>query len=247
VGESTGNAATHTSGDNVSDVLASLEYLKTRPEVAKGKIGLVGHSEGGMIAPMVASQSKDVALIVLLAGVGLPGDQMHRRQVEDMMRLGKAKEEDIQKALALNEKLYAVIKAEKNAPSIHKQLLEVIKQNAPGSETDMVQTTTALAQPWFRYFINFNPIPFLQKVKCPVLALNGSKDVQVASKENLSAIEKAIKQGGNSKVTVKELQGLNHLFQTAETGSLAEYAKIEETFSPIALKVVGDWIEDIVK
>ena len=246
IGESTGDASAHTSADNAKDVLASLDYLKTRPEVAKNKIGLIGHSEGGMIAPMVAAQSKDVGFIVLLAGVGFPGDQLHRRQVEDMMRLAKASEEDIQKALAVNEKLYAVIKAEKETPSINDKLLAVIRQHAPGQESAMIQTVTVLAQPWFRYFINFDPVPYLKKVKCPVLALNGSKDIQVASKENLAAIEKAIRQGGNSNVTTKELEGLNHLFQTAETGRIAEYAKIDETFSPVALKTIGDWIDSVV-
>lgn len=247
VDKSTGNAATATSFDNSLDVLASINYLKKRTEIDKSKIGLIGHSEGGMIAPMIASQSKDVAFIVLLAGVGLPGDILHRKQVEDVLRLSKTNEPDIQKALALNDQLYAVIKAEKSTVAIDGKLAEVLKSNVPVSGIDMSQVVKNLAQPWFRYFINFKPAPYLQKVKCPVLALNGNKDVQVASAENLAAIEKHLKAGGNKKVTIKELQGLNHLFQTAETGSMNEYAKIEETISPVALKIIGDWISGVVK
>lgn len=242
-GESTGNAAVITTQDNVSDVLASFEYLRKRPEIIKEKIGLVGHSEGGMIAPIVASQSNDVNFIVLLAGIGLPGDQLHRRQVGDMMRLAGTNQAEIQKVLSLNDQLYAVIKAEKDAASIEDRLSQVLEKGGNVTGTDMQQVIKALAQPWFRYFINFDPVPYLQKVKCPVLAVNGSKDIQVAAKENLAAIEEAIKAGGNTSVTVMELEGLNHLFQTADTGSMMEYAKIQETISPTALKVIGDWIQ----
>jgi len=247
VGKSTGNAATATSADNASDVLASINYLKTRSDVNLKKIGLIGHSEGGMIAPMVASQTKDVALIVLLAGVGLPGDQLHRRQVEDIMRMSKANEDDMKNTLSLYDKLYAVIKTEKDSVSIEKSLQKVIQQNAPVAGMDISSVVTPLSQPWFRYFINFNPVIYLQKVKCPVLALNGSKDVQVASKENLASIEKTLKENGNTKVRVQEVPGLNHLFQTAETGGLNEYVQISETFSPVALKLIGDWITETVQ
>ncbi|MBC8053316.1 MAG: alpha/beta fold hydrolase [Sphingobacteriaceae bacterium] len=247
VGKSTGDAGTATSADNAGDVTASLNYLKSRADIDKKKIGLIGHSEGGMIAPVVASQSKDLAFVVLLAGVGLPGDQLHRRQMEDIMRMGQVSEGDIQKMLSLNEKLYAVIKAEKGTVIIEDKLTEVVKATAPADAAGMAQFVKALSQPWLRYFIGFNPAPYLEKVNCPVLALNGSKDIQVAAKENLAAIEKALKQGGNKKVTVKEIPGLNHLFQTSKTGSVLEYSSIDETFSPVALKIIGDWIAEIVK
>jgi uncharacterized protein len=99
-----------------------------------------------------------------------------------------------------------------------------------------------LESPWFRFFLTFDPRPTLAKVRCPVLALNGEKDLQVPPKENLAEIAKAIKKGGNTRVTTKELPGLNHLFQTCTTGSVAEYDQIEETISPTALKVIGDWV-----
>lgn len=247
IGKSTGNAATATSADNASDVMASIAYLKTRSDINQKKIGLIGHSEGGMIAPMVAAQSADIAFIVLLAGVGLPGDQLHRRQVEDIMRMSNANESDMQQALSLYDKLYSVMKAEKDSVSIEKSLRAVIEKNAPVAGMEVSSVVRPLSQPWFRYFINFNPVPYLQKVKCPVLALNGGKDVQVASKENLAAIEKVLKESGNNKVKVQEVAGLNHLFQTAATGGLNEYAQISETFSPVALTLIGDWITETVK
>ena len=246
VGKSTGNAATATSEDNASDVTASFNFLKAHPAIDAKKVGLIGHSEGGMIAPVVASQVPGVAYIVLMAGVGFPGDQLHRRQAEDILRMAKLSEADIQKALAVNDKLYEVIKREKSSVPIEDKLTAIMLQSTSDSAA-IAPTVKALSSPWFRYFINFNPVPYLRKVKCPVLAINGSKDIQVSSKENLAAIEKAIKEGGNPNVTIKELEGLNHLFQTAGTGELNEYAKIEETFSPKAMKVIGDWIEARVK
>ncbi|HCL90263.1 MAG TPA: alpha/beta hydrolase, partial [Candidatus Atribacteria bacterium] len=100
----------------------------------------------------------------------------------------------------------------------------------------------SLLSPWLKFFLTYDPKPTLNKVKCPVLAINGEKDLQVPPKENLSAIEEALKVGGNQNYTIKELPGLNHLFQTAQTGLPAEYAKIEETISPVALKIISDWI-----
>lgn len=158
VGKSTGEFAKATSADFATDVLAGVEYLKTRKEIDSKKIGLIGHSEGGLIAPMVAAQSADAAFIVLMAGPGISGEEI------------------------------------------------------------------------------------LKKVQCPVLAINGEKDLQVPPQENLAAIAQGLKAGGNKKFVIKELAALNHLFQTASTGAPAEYAKIEETISPAALLAMGDWI-----
>jgi pimeloyl-ACP methyl ester carboxylesterase len=245
VGQTSGDASTATSADNTSDVVAGIDYLKSRADINLKKIGLIGHSEGGMIAPMVASQSRDISFIVLLAGVGLPGDKLHRRQSEDIMHQAKVSEEEINKALILNDRIYMLLKAEKDNPSIDDKLTALLSEMAQGR--DVSGFVKAYSSPWFRYFINFNPEPYLQKVKCPVLALNGSKDIQVAAKENLAAIETAVKSNGNKKVTTKEIPDLNHLFQTATTGSMDEYGKIEETFSPVALKIISDWITGIVK
>lgn len=248
VGKSTGNANTATSADNASDVIAAINYLKSRKDIDSKKIGLIGHSEGGMIAPMVASQVKDLAFAVLMAGPGLPGDKVHRRQVEDIMRLNGSNESDISKQSALLDKIYAVIKANKDAPftSMVDKLKIIIKEDGAVKEDASLAMAETMSTPWFRYFIAFDPAAYLQKVKCPVLAISGSKDIQVAGKENLKAIESSLRAGGNTNVTTKEIPGLNHLFQTATTGGPIEYAKIEETFSPGALKIMGDWLDSVV-
>jgi fermentation-respiration switch protein FrsA (DUF1100 family) len=120
--------------------------------------------------------------------------------------------------------------------------LELSEKERQTAEAKAKAQIKSILSPWFRYFLTYDPIPTLTKVKCPVLAINGQKDLQVPPKENLAAIEEALKAGGNTSYTIKELSGLNHLFQTAETGSLSEYAKIEETISPTALKIMSDWI-----
>jgi fermentation-respiration switch protein FrsA (DUF1100 family) len=117
-----------------------------------------------------------------------------------------------------------------------------------GEEEAMLQAQVRqMNTPWFRFFLTYDPVPTLRKVTCPVLAVNGEKDLQVPADENLAAIEKALREGGNDDVTIVRLDGLNHLFQTAETGAPSEYATIEETFSPAALKVIGDWILEQVE
>lgn len=242
-----GDALTATTADNASDAFAGVKYLQSRADIQKNKIGLIGHSEGGVIAPMVASQTNDVAFIVLLAGVGVLPQHLLLRQREDMMRQAKSKEEDIQKALALLTKVYDLLSAENYSPAVEEKLSKLFQENAPVKGADVSPMVKYFTLPWMRYFIKLNPQLYLQKVTCPVLALNGTNDIQVAAKENLAAIETAINGGGNSNVTVQELPGLNHLFQTAKTGAVADYALIEETFSPVALKVIGDWIEGVVK
>ena len=99
-----------------------------------------------------------------------------------------------------------------------------------------------LINPWMLNFIRYDPVQALEKVKCPVLAINGEKDLQVPSKENLPAIEKALKKAGNKNVIIKEFKGLNHLFQECKTGLPAEYSEIEQTFSPVAMEEISKWI-----
>jgi fermentation-respiration switch protein FrsA (DUF1100 family) len=116
------------------------------------------------------------------------------------------------------------------------------------TESDFVNAqVNQMTSPWMKYFIQYNPVPTLEKVSCPVLAINGSKDLQVPAKENLEAIESALSRGGNENVTTKELQGLNHLFQESETGLPSEYATIEQTFSPIAMEEILNWIKEQVR
>jgi len=251
--ESKGDFKTATSLDFVSDVESAIKYLKTRKEINKKKIGLIGHSEGGIIAPMVAAKSKDISFIVLLAGTGIPGDQLLLLQKELIEKASGVSDEKLQKGLAFNKGAFDIVTKSTNSETLKTDLTAYIKQilkdtpeserPAGMSEDDFVKLQVdQLTSPWMQYFIKYNPAIILEKVKCPVLALNGEKDLQVPSKVNLEAIKKGLEKGGNKKVTIKELPNLNHLFQECKTGSPEEYAKIEQTFSPTALTEITNWI-----
>ena len=258
VGESTGNFAAATTKDFASDALAGVEYLKSRKEINPKEIGLIGHSEGGMIAPMVADETGDVAFIVLMAGPGITGEQILLTQTEAMEKLSGVKEEEIKKGLEIDKKMYDIIKGDKDSVQTVEELRKVFdesynglsseqKKQAGDPEAAFANVRKQLMSPWFRYFAGSNPYPVLEKVKCPVLAIDGSKDVQVLPEQNLSAIKNALQKGGNKSFEVKELPGLNHLFQTANTGLPVEYGSIEETISPAALQAIGEWILKVTK
>ena len=253
VGGSTGDFSQATSEDFASDVLAGIEYLKTRKEINTEQIGLIGHSEGGIIAPMVAAKSSDIAFIILMAGTGLTGEEILYLQGALISRAMGVSEEDIIKNRQFNEKIFSVLKEEDDSENAEEKLRQMLmedwekmsdekKEQIGDPEVFLEAQLQSLLSPWYRFFLTYDPKPTLTKVKCPVLAINGEKDLQVPPKENLSAIEEALVAGGNKNFIVKELPGLNHLFQTAQTGVPSEYAKIEETISPVALKIVGDWI-----
>ena len=224
----------------------------------KLKIGLIGHSEGGIIAPMVASQSKDINFIVLLAGTGLPGDQILLLQQELIGRASGVTEEELLKSKKVNKGVFEIVAKSTDNNKLKVDLTNYIKQamiDIPGfekpkemSEDDFVKIqVNQVSNVWMQNFIKYNPATALEKVKCPVLALNGSKDLQVPAKVNLEAISKALAKGRNKKVTIKELPNLNHLFQECKTGAPSEYADIEQTFSPVALTEVLKWIQTQTK
>lgn len=247
-----------TTADFATDVEAAVNYLQKRKEINKKKIGLIGHSEGGMIAPMIAQRSGDISFIVLLAGTGIPGGRLLQLQQELIGKVSGVNEADLQKTLTLSKGAYDIVSKSTSSENLTTDLTNYIRpaikdnsafQKPPGiSEDDFVKLQVdQLTSPWMQYFIKYDPAPALEKVKCPVLALNGAKDLQVPATVNLEAIKKALEKGGNKKVTIKELPNLNHLFQECETGSPAEYAKIEQTFSPIALEEIMKWILNQVK
>ena len=256
--ESTGNFKTATSLDFARDVEFAIKYLQTRKEINKNQIGLIGHSEGGIIAPMVAAESKDIKFIVLLAGTGIRGDQLLLLQQELIGKASGISDADLQKAKVINKGAFDIVLKSSNTDSLRIELTSYIKQAikdnpesekpAGISEDDYVKLqVNQLTSPWMKYFIKYNPAPILEKVKCPVLAINGEKDLQVPAKINLDTIKKALEKGGNENVTTKELSNLNHLFQECKTGSPSEYATIEQTFSPIALEETSNWILKQIK
>ncbi|HKI77861.1 MAG TPA: alpha/beta hydrolase [Ignavibacteriaceae bacterium] len=257
VGKSIGDFASATSKDFAGDALAGVEYLKTRKEVNKKEIGLIGHSEGGVIAPMVAVKSKNIAFIVLMAGTGLPGDQIFLKQGELIARAEGLPENYIRNETKFESKLYDIIKNQPDSIKAHNEILNEFRKyynslsqeerKKIGDTSVVLKKLSLVEKPWLKYFFKYDPAPVLEKVKCPVLAINGSKDLQVSPKENLAAIKKALTKGGNKDFKVVELKGLNHLFQTAKTGLPNEYRTIEQTIAPIALKTIGDWILSITK
>lgn len=252
VGGSQGKYSEATSADLATDAEAAFDYLKTNPKINNKEIGLIGHSEGGLIAPIIASSNHDIGFIVSLAGPGVTGQQIIIRQQQDIGKLSGEKESSIRESTEINKKLYAVLrkendnnKAEVKILAIYREILAKKKTPREDIDKDVNQLKLrfgANSYTWFRYFITTDPAVFWKKVECPVLALNGEKDLQVAAHENLPAIEKALKSGGNKAFRTVNLPGLNHLFQHCSTGLPSEYGKIEETFSPEALKIISDWI-----
>ena len=256
--QSTGDFSRATSADFALDVLSAVEFLKTLKEINHSKIGLIGHSEGGMIAPMVAVQSNEIAFIVLMAGPGIPGDSILYLQGALIQKAEGTSEKEIQKSVKLQRKVFSLVKNIDDDEKLKADLREKFnaeystmtkeeKSKLGDPEVYINMQIKTLTSPWFRYFLKYNPVPTLEKIKCPVLAINGEKDLQVPPKENLSAIENALKKAGNKNFEVKMLPGLNHLFQTSSTGAISEYNQIEETISQLALETMLNWIKSITK
>ena len=256
-GKSTGEFRDATHDDFVADVLVAVDWLKAHPNVDGKRIGLVGHSEGGIVAPLAAiKQPDDIAFIVLMAGVGVPTGQLLERQGRDISRAMGMTEELIAQIAKQQKELYRLIGSDLYDTNkdelkrivrdkVQKQFAELTEeQRQTLGLTDAVieAQVETIVTPWFLEFVRYDPQPVLTKVRCPVLAINGEKDLQVAADENLPGIRKALEAGGNRDVQVVELPGLNHLFQTCTTGSPTEYGRIEETFAPTALKTISDWI-----
>jgi len=238
--KSTGDFKTATTADFATDTEAGIAYLKTRAEVDPHKIGLIGHSEGGVIAPMIAARNKDVAFIVMMAGTGVPGDEIIAAQSEAIAVAGGKDPAEAAKDAAKERELLKLVETEKDETALEKELKEKMAGDVP--EAQIGPEIKQLTSPWFRYFLIYDPAIALRKVTCPVLAINGSLDKQVLPSQNLPPIRKALAESGNPHVEIDELPGLNHLFQTAKTGSPMEYAQIEETISPVALDKMSTWI-----
>lgn len=251
-GNSTGNFSTATTLDFAKDASAAVDFLKSEEDIEISKIGILGHSEGGMIAPLVASQRNDVAFIVMMAGPGLSGEKILLMQSELISKAYGTKEKEIAGNLKVNKKIYSILKKNPDNEKAEKEIKNVMtdyyKKNTDpknpdqGSAAQMTNQVKTMTSPWFRTFLALDPATYLPKVKCPVLAVIGEKDLQVPPKENLEAIEKFLIFGGNSNYVVEQIPGVNHLFQTAETGLPDEYSKIEETISPGVLDMLVNWL-----
>ncbi len=241
--KSTGTFSTATTADFATDVEAGVAFLRTRKEIDPAKIGLIGHSEGAAIAPMVAARDPRIAFIVLMAGPGVRGDDVLVEQNRLVAEAVGATAEQADARAAVIRQLTTIDVEETDAEVRGQKMRDALA--GKGTPEEIKTQIAALNTPWMRYFLAYDPGPALRAVKCPVLAINGEKDVQVPPRQNLPAIRAAFQASGNTRVEVDELPGLNHLFQTAKTGSPAEYAQIEETIAPIALDTMGRWIAAI--
>lgn len=244
VGESTGNYDSANSFDFANDVTSAIGYLLTREEIKRNEIGLIGHSEGGLIAPIVASQSSNVAFIISLAGPSLSGDKILLSQQKAIATAKGTNKSDIEKNQKLNQGAFEIVQFYKDNDTLNKKMTEYIEEislNDPDKPENMSYEKYVEAQvngilrPWMINFLRYNPKKYIKQVQVPVLALNGSKDLQVLASENLSEWKRILESSGNKNVTIKELENLNHLFQTCETGLPDEYEKLNESFSVIAM------------
>lgn len=240
VGRSGGDYATATTADFAHDAESAAAFLRAQPGIDPRRVGLIGHSEGGIIAPMVAARDPKIAFIVMMAGSGVPGDEI---LVEQTLRIREASgmaPARAEKDTDQERKLLALVKSQPPGPALDDKVRAEFDGKVPQASLGTV--IHQLDSPWFRYFISYDPASALERVKCPVLALIGSKDTQVPPQQNLPAIRKALRAGGNNHFEVDELPGLNHLFQPATTGAPSEYGQIETTIAPSALAKISSWI-----
>lgn len=252
-GESTGDFKTSTSLDFSKDAESAVQFLKTRQDIDTTKIGLAGHSEGGLIAPMVAARSRDIAFVVLMAG---PGMELKKALLLQDGLIAKAygmSDANVKKLVGINEKAYDLVIQSTDLQKLKTDMTRFVNDHISEIPDKLIteQMTReqfaaarieGLSSPWTQFMLKYDPGKTLEKVKCPVLAINGEKDMQVVPDENLAAISLALKKGGNSNVTIKKIPDLNHLFQECATGSPKEYQEIEQTFSPVALNEISRWI-----
>ncbi len=251
--KSKGKFTDATSADFATDAHAAVVYLKGRKEIDPKRIGLCGHSEGGIIAPLVAAEHpKDVAFIILLAGPGVSGERILVQQALDF---SKQLDPTITDAMVKEQMdaVMPVLRAAKTTDEAKEKLTAALtplvakekdEAKRKAAEKALPASVDRLADPWMRWFACHDPAPVLAKVACPVLAVNGEKDVQVKAKDNLEVIVSALKKGGNKTFKCVEFKGLNHLFQPCKTGQVSEYGNIEETLAPEVLKALTEWIHE---
>lgn len=259
VGGSTGVFAQAITTDFATDVTAQVEWLAKRQDIDPSAIGLIGHSEGGVVAPIVAVSDRRIAFIVLMAGTGIDGGEILSSQTRRIGELEGYSEETLVPMMVAHRALMTLVRNDASEPEIkagYRTLLEV-QLNATFSEGLIDEDERAenldsldaaypdFLTPWMDAFIKLNPVEYLSRVKCPVLALNGSHDVQVLLELNLPAIERSILEAGGQVTTIAYPE-LNHLFQSSATGAISEYVEIDTTIEPIVLDDITRWIQNVV-
>lgn len=247
---SQGNHAAATNEDFANDTEAALNYLRSRKDINAKKVGIIGHSCGGTIAFITAAKDPSVAFVISLAGAAVQGDSLMLKQVE-LISKSQGMPDAMWPAMkpAIQHRYALLQQTDKTPEELQKELYaDVTKTMSPEQLKDLNTAKQLSAQvnsmtsPWYLHFMRYDPTKDLKKIKCPVLALNGEKDIQVDAAMNLTAIKQRVSENGNKNVTVKAYPNLNHLFQTCKKGTLAEYGELEETFSPEVLKDMTEWI-----
>jgi len=243
--QSTGNSERATMEDLTGDAAAALTYLKARKEVDPKRAGMIGLGEGGILALRVAARVDDLDWLMLLAAPATRGEQTLLRQSELMARTSGLPEEQIERSQQFDRTAYAAVREEKTASALEARLHALIAKSGlnasvpPAALADQVRLMTT---PWFRDYLDFDPVPVLEKIKCPVLALNGDRDLQVDADQTVPLLRQAYEKSGNKDFTVMEIDGVNHLFQKAQSGSPALYGAIEETMAPEVQKAISEWV-----
>lgn len=256
VGGSGGAPFQFTLQDVAGDALAAIRYLKTRDDINPASIGLCGLSQGAIVAPIAASDSEDVAFIICLAGIGVPGGQAHIDQMISIAKANGASKQQIAELVENLKRIISLIRRQANEAEIRPLITTILKnQWASMSEESEKQTQDDQApdphiecalslykSPWFRFFIDYDPEPALKQVMCPALFLFGELDTQVPLQVNRTAIGEVLKKSGNNDYTLKTIPKANHVFQVANTGSPSEYMSLEKKFAPGFLEFVSDWL-----
>lgn len=251
VGESTGNFEQATTEDFSADVLSAIDFLKNRTDIDVENIGLIGHSEGAIIAPKVANNSDDLAFIIMLAGTGTSGKEVSLQQAMDYRNFPVDDEEQykayVKEAIniAASEKDSAVVKKELESFYQTSEVLASILPPNIDKEEFIENLVKSRTNPWIRYFYNYDPAQEIKRINIPALALYGSNDTQVPPKYHMKAVKEALKESDSKNYEVLLMDGLNHLFQESKTGNISEYSQIEQTISPQVLDKISSWILDL--
>lgn len=247
VGRSRGALAELTTAVSAGDAAAAVSMLRGQAAIDPARVGVIGHSEGAVIAAMLAAEASNrVAFAVLLAPPGVNHDRNMQYQIENFARAAGESDKVIRSRLRAQVRLDAVVTRNPrlSTEDLVEALLKTVLDMSPQTNPEQARRAVlAFTRPWMRYYLALDPVTVMEHVRCPVLALSGEKDMQMQAQDNLGPIERAFERSANKDATVRILPGLNHLFQTAGSGAINEYEKIEESFSPLALKTVADWIE----
>lgn len=249
VGLSEGEFENATLEDMIEDVKSGFEFLKNRPEIQANRIGLIGHSLGGILAPKIASE-EDISFLVLLAAPAVNGDEMMLKQRSDFLELRGLSPTQIEKSNEMYSATYEyILTTDAEGEELQNGLMQFYKDNYAEvmMEKELMALTEQLTTNELLAILRNKPSSYLSLVKCPVLAIGGTKDFQVSSKENLEALQLEIRKGGNTNVDIHEFEGLNHLLQESETGDISEYGVIEQTMSPKVLKLIKEWVKETTK